>query len=111
MVDSVLLKADDKETVVAIGDQTYLPSVLHSAIIDYLLADIARTNGHLRSKKVHVEIKALVEGVKSRILQPRKNWAEGKISLKVCLEFIPDSPDSPSQGSEESLDSFRATGE
>ncbi|MFS8923393.1 hypothetical protein NW863_02785 [Synechococcus sp. B60.1] len=106
MLDSIILKADDKETAVAIGDQIYLPSVLHSAIIDYLLADIARTNSHLRSKKIHVEIRALVEGVKSRILQPRKDWAEGKVSLKVCLEFVPDSP---SQDSE--LDSFRNTGE
>ncbi|MFS8911441.1 hypothetical protein NW841_09940 [Synechococcus sp. H60.3] len=106
MLDSILLKADDKETAVAIGDQTYIPSVLHSAIIDYLLADIARTNSHLRSKKIHVEIRALVEGVKSRILQPRKDWAEGKVSLKVCLEFIPDSPSRDSE-----LDSFRNTGE
>ncbi|MFS8901653.1 hypothetical protein NW845_09805 [Synechococcus sp. H60.2] len=108
MLDSILLKADDKETAVAIGDQIYLPSVLHSAIIDYLLADIALTNRHLHSKKVHIEIRALVEGVKSRILQPRKDWAEGKISLKVCLEFTPDSP---SRNSEENLDIFRATGE
>ncbi|MFS8884781.1 KGK domain-containing protein [Synechococcus sp. H70.2] len=106
MLDSILLKADDKETTVAIGDQIYLPSILHSAIIDYLLADIARTNSYLRSKKVHVEIRALVEGVKSRILQPRKDWAEGKVSLKVCLEFIPDSPSRDSE-----LDSFRNTGE
>ncbi|MFS8859806.1 KGK domain-containing protein [Synechococcus sp. B60.2] len=106
MLDSILLKADDKETAVAIGDQIYIPSVLHSAIIDYLLADIARTNSHLRSKKIHVEIRALVEGVKSRILQPRKDWAEGKVSLKVCLEFIPDSPSRDSE-----LDSFRNTGE
>jgi hypothetical protein len=104
--DSILLKADDKETAVAIGNQIYLPSVLHSAIIDYFLADIARTNDYLRSKKVHVEIRALVEGVKSRILQPRKDWAEGKISLKVCLEFTPDSPSRDSE-----LDSFRNTGE
>lgn len=108
MLNSILLEADDKETAVVIGDHVYLPSVLHRAIVDYLLADIARTNSHLRSKKIHVEIRGLVEGVKSRILQPRNDWAEGKISLKVCLEFIPDSP---SQGSEESLDSFRATGE
>ncbi|WP_414335191.1 KGK domain-containing protein [Synechococcus sp. H55.2] len=106
MLDSILLKVDDKETAVAIGDQIYLPSVLHSAIIDYLLADIARTNSHLRSKKVHVEIRALVEGVKSRILQPRRDWSEGKVSLKVCLEFIPDSPSRDSE-----LDSFRNTGE
>ncbi|MFS8879036.1 hypothetical protein [Synechococcus sp. H55.11] len=33
MADSVLLKADDKETAVAIGDQIYFPSVLHSAIL------------------------------------------------------------------------------
>ena len=109
MLDSILLKADDKETAVAIGNQIYLPSVLHSAIIDYLLADIARTNNYLDfNKKVHVEIRALVEGVKSRILQPRKDWAEGTISLKLCLEFTPDSP---SRNSEENLDIFRATGE
>lgn len=108
MADSVLLKADDKETAVAIGNQIYLPSVLHSAIIDYLLADVSRTSNYLFNKKIHIEIKALVEGVKSRILQPRKDWAEGKISLKVCLEFTPDSP---SRNSEENLDIFRATGE
>ena len=108
MLDSILLKADDKETAVAIGNQVYFPSVLHIAIIDYLLADIARTNNYFSNKKVHVEIKALVEGIKSRILQPRKDWAEGKISLKVCLEFTPDSP---SRNSEENLDIFRATGE
>ncbi|WP_414348926.1 KGK domain-containing protein [Synechococcus sp. H55.11] len=66
---------------------------------------MARTNGHLRCKKDYVEI---VEGVKSRILQPRKDWSEGKVSLKVCLEFTPDSP---SRNSEENLDIFRATGE
>ncbi len=108
MLNSILLKADDKETAVAIGDHIYLPSVLNRVIVDYLLTDIGRANSYLQSKKVHVEIKALVEGVKSRILQPRRDWSEGKISLKVCLEFIPDRP---SQGSEENLDSFRATGE
>ena len=106
MVDSILLKADDKETAVAIGNQIYLPSVLHNAIIDYLLVDVSLTNKYLSNKKIHIEIKALVEGVKSRILQPRKDWAEGKISLKVCLEFVPDSPSRDSE-----LDSFRNTGE
>ena len=107
MLDSILLKADDKETAVVIGNQVYLPSILHSGIIDYLLADVQRTNNYLsNNKRIYIEIKALVEGVKSRILQPRKDWAEGTISLKVCLEFVPDSPSRDSE-----LDSFRNTGE
>ena len=56
MLDSILLKADDKETAVAIGNQIYLPSILHSAIIDYLLADVSRTNNYLSNKKIHIEI-------------------------------------------------------
>jgi len=59
VVDPIVFRSDDRETVVGIGDQVYLPSSLHSAIINYLLSDIFQTNGYLQSRKVYADIRIL----------------------------------------------------
>ncbi|HIK21239.1 MAG TPA: hypothetical protein IGR15_09315 [Synechococcus sp. M44_DOE_062] len=90
MVDPIVLREDDRETVVEIGDQIYFPSTLHSAITSYFFAETYRINSHLHSRSVRVGITTLLNGEKSRVLRPRKSWISGKISVKVYFEFVPD---------------------
>ena len=52
----------------------------------------------------------LTHGIKCHVLSPNKNWREGKLKIRLELEFIPDEPDPKEENKtpeNQSLNDFR----
>ena len=50
----------------------------------------------------HKKEKWIDKGVPCKMLSPNQNWQKGKI--KICLQFIPDKPESPLDDVRQELD-------
>lgn len=47
------------------------------------------------------------EGIACEVLSPNKNWRQGKVRVKVELEFLPDEAEKPYHNTESPLDDVR----
>ncbi|MFS8799753.1 KGK domain-containing protein [Synechococcus sp. W55.2] len=90
MAEPMLFKSADTQTVVQVGDQVYLPNTLHEVIVSFLLSNRDSINKYLESKKISTDIISLISGISSRLLRPGRGWVSGQISIKICLEFVPE---------------------
>ena len=97
MAEPMLLKSTDTQTVVQVGEQVYLPSALHEAIVSFLVINRDSINKHLDSQKISTDIMSLISGTNSRIMQPGRAWISGQVSIKICLEFVPGDQTSASE--------------
>jgi hypothetical protein len=97
MAEPMLLKSTDTQTVVQVGKQVYLPSTLHEAIVSFLVSYRDAINKHLDSKKISTDIMSLIRGTNSRIMRPGRAWISGQVSIKICLEFVPEEQTSVSE--------------
>jgi hypothetical protein len=97
MAEPMLLKSTDTQTVAQVGKQVYLPSTLHEAIVSFLVSYRDAINKHLDSKKISTDIMSLIRGTNSRIMRPGRAWISGQVSIKICLEFVPEEQTSVSE--------------
>lgn len=78
LTDNEVISINNKDDNILISHHTYQASEF-----------LNRLGKHIDS---HKKEKWIDEGVPCKMLSPNQNWQQGKV--KICLQFIPDRPES-----------------